>query len=94
MMLEFEKNKRQTYVLMELLADVVGYDSLWKSSLFQDPAAYEQPPSAPHWSKGNGTELWTVFEQDMRDRVDWSYANYIFGFADHEACIERLLGHS
>ncbi len=94
MMLEFEKNKRQTYVLMELLADVVGYDSLWRSSLFQDPAAYEQPPLAPHWSKGNGTELWTVFERDMRDRVDWSYANYIFGFADREACIERFLGHS
>jgi hypothetical protein len=37
MMLEFEKNKRQTYVLMELLADVVGYDSLWRSLLFQDP---------------------------------------------------------
>jgi hypothetical protein len=48
MMLEFEKNKRQTYVLMELLADVVGYDSLWRSSLFQDPVAYVQPPLVPH----------------------------------------------
>jgi hypothetical protein len=30
MMLKFEKNKQQTYVLMELLANVVGYDSLWR----------------------------------------------------------------
>ena len=94
MMLEFSNKKRQNYALMELLVNVVGYDSVWRSSFFQDPVAYEQPPSAPHWSKRNGTELWTVYEQDMKDRVDWSYANYIFGFADQEACIERLLGHS
>jgi hypothetical protein len=71
MMLEFEKNKGQTYMLVELLADMVGYNSLWRSLLFQDLAAYKQPPSALHWSKGNGTELWTVFERDMKDRVDW-----------------------
>ncbi len=82
MMLEFEKNKQQTYVLMELLMDVVRYDSLWRSLLFQDPAAYKQPPLVPLWSKGNGTELWTLFKRDMGDRVDWLYANYIFGFAD------------
>ncbi len=88
MMLEFKKNKQQTYVLMELLMDVVGYNSLRRSLLFQDPAAYDQLPLAPHWSKGNDMELWTVFKWDMRDRVDWSYANYIFGFTDREACIE------
>ena len=93
-MLEFSNKERQNYALMELLVNVVGYDSLWRSSFFQDPEAYEQPPSAPHWSKQNGTELWTVYEQDMTDRVDWSYVNYIFGFADQEACIKRLLGHS
>jgi hypothetical protein len=94
MMLKLEKNKQQLYVLKELLADVVGYDSLWRTSLFQDPVAYKQPPSAPHWSKGNGMELWTMFKRDMRNRVDWSYANYIFGFADQEVCIKQLLGHS
>jgi hypothetical protein len=78
MMLEFKKYKQQTYVLMGILADVVGYNSLWRSLLFQDPAAYEQLPLV----------LWTVFKRDMRDRVDWSYANYIFGFADQEACIK------
>jgi hypothetical protein len=81
-------------MLMELLTDVVGYDSLWRSLLFQDPAAYEQPLLALHWSKGNGTELRTVFKWDMRDRVNWPYANYIFGFTDQEACIKQLLGHS
>ena len=75
MMLEFSNKERQNYALMELLVNVVGYDSLWRSSFFQDPKAYEQPPSAPHWSKKNGTELWKVYEQDMADRVDWSYVN-------------------
>ncbi len=48
MMLKLEKNEQQTYVLMELLADMVGYDSMWRSSLFQDLVVYEQPPSTPH----------------------------------------------
>jgi hypothetical protein len=69
---------------------------------------YGQPPSTPHWSKqtttttgtgtgtGTGTsnELWAFYEQDMEGQVDWAYINYIVGFADQDACIQRLLGHS
>lgn len=93
MILEFENHKRQTYALMELLVNVVGYDSVWRSSIFENKTFHEQPPTAPHWTK-SGTELWTIYEQDMTGLVDWSYINYIFGFADQEACIKRLLGHT
>jgi hypothetical protein len=54
----------------------------------------EQPPLAPHWSKQNGNHLWDTYEKDMEGRLDWSYINYIFGFANEEACINRLLGRS
>jgi hypothetical protein len=94
MMLEFSNKIRQNYALMELLVNVVGYDSVWISSIFQDNEVYEQPPLAPHWSKQNGTHLWEIYEEDMKGRVEWSYINYIFGFANQEACIKRLLGRS
>jgi hypothetical protein len=93
MMLEFSNKERQNYALMELLVDVVGYDAVWRSSSGAMPSkkSYEQPPSTPHWSKQSGKKLWAVYEQDMEGQVDWSYLNYIFGFADQEACIKRLL---
>ena len=95
LMLEFENHKRQNYAIMELLVNVVGYDSVWRSSVFwQNHTDNTQPPSPPRWSKHSGTELWTVYEQDMAGHVDWSYINYIFGFADQEACINRRLGSS
>ena len=92
--LEFCNKQRQNYALMELLVNVIGYDSVWISSIFQDNTVYDQPPLAPHWSKKDGTHLWGVYEKDMEGRVDWSYINYIFGFANQEACINRLLGRS
>lgn len=91
-MLEFCNHERQNYALMQLLVNVVGYDAVWRNSIFQDATVYEQPPQAPHWTKSDGTELWTVYEKDMEGKVDWSYINYIFGFVDQEACVKRLLG--
>jgi hypothetical protein len=91
-MLEFVNHERQNYALMQLLVNVVGYDAVWRNSIFQEAKVYEQPPQAPHWRKSDGTELWTVYEKDMEGKVDWSYINYIFGFVDQEACIKRLIG--
>ncbi len=92
MMLEFSNKERQNYALMELLVEVVGYDAVWRSSSAKMRATvHEQPPSTPHWSKQSGKKLWAIYEKDMEGQVDWSYMNYIFGFADQEACIKRLV---
>jgi hypothetical protein len=97
MVLEFSNEARQNYALMELLVSVVGYDSVWRSSglhMIDNASLYGQPPSTPHWSKQNGTELWAFHEKDMDGQADWAYINYIFGFADQDACVKRLLGHT
>jgi len=70
MMLEFSNKARQNYALMEIHVNVVGYDSVWRSSIFRNDTVYEQPPSTPHWSKQNGTELWAIYEEDMTGKVN------------------------
>mmetsp|Transcript_21271 Transcript_21271/g.58913 ORF Transcript_21271/g.58913 Transcript_21271/m.58913 type:complete len:563 (-) Transcript_21271:63-1751(-) len=83
------------WALWELLLDA-GYNALWRGhDMFRSGFVGEFPDadSPPYWKADakNKTSLYQAWEKDLEGRNWWAYRDYVLGFQDEEACVERIM---
>jgi hypothetical protein len=84
-----------TRAVLELLMDA-GYDVAWRALAKHhphDPTEFPNRDQAPFWDAAKTPKVGLVqaWKVDMEGSLSWRYKDYIIGFKNEQACIDRLL---
>jgi hypothetical protein len=73
-----------------------GYDVAWRALAKHhphDPTEFPNRDQAPFWDAAKTPKVGLVqaWKVDMEGSLSWRYKDYIIGFKNEQACIDRLL---